>query len=315
MEVLSNLFTGLSIVFEPLNLGFCFLGVLVGTLTGVLPGLGPVGAMCMLFPLTFQLPPITGLIVLAGIYYGAMYGGTITSVLVNIPGEAATVVTCLDGYQMAKKGMAGPALGIAAFGSFIAGTFGIVLLMLAAPPLAELALKFGPPEYFAVMFAALTIVTYLARGSMLKAWIMVVFGLILGAVGLDIFTGNERLTLGILTLQEGLGIAPVVMGVFGLGEIFFNIEQKTGTSDLLTTKMKSLLPTLKQWKESAFPIGRGTVLGFFLGLFVGQGYEVCYALTLFVKASPESLSSGESELIRTGGYFHAREPTRVLLHC
>lgn len=296
MEVLSNLITGLFIVFEPLNLGFCFLGVLVGTLTGVLPGLGPVGAMCMLFPLTFQLPPITGIIVLSGIYYGAMYGGTITSVLVNIPGEAATVVTCLDGYQMAKKGMAGPALGIAAFGSFIAGTFGIILLMLAAPPLAEFALKFGPPEYFAVMFAALTIVTYLARGSMLKAWIMVVFGLIIGSVGLDIFTGKERLTFGILTLQEGLGIAPVVMGVFGLGEIFFNIEQKTGATNLLTTKMKGLFPNLEQWKKSAFPIARGTVLGFFLGLIPGGGAVISsfasYALEKKLSKHPETFGKG-----------------------
>jgi putative tricarboxylic transport membrane protein len=296
LEILSDLIFGFSIVAEPLNLIFCFIGVFLGTLTGVLPGLGPVGAMCMLFPLTFQLPPITGIILLAGIYYGAMYGGTITSVLVNIPGEAATVVTCLDGYQMAKKGLAGPALGISAFGSFIAGTFGIILLMLAAPPLAEFALKFGPPEYFAVMFAALTIVTYLARGSMLKAWIMVTFGLILGSVGLDLFTGKQRLTLGILTLQEGLGIAPVVMGVFGLGEIFINIEQKIGVTELLTTKMKGLLPTLKQWKESAFPIVRGTILGFFLGLIPGGGAVISsfasYALEKKISKHPERFGEG-----------------------
>ena len=299
MEALSDLLYGFSIVIEPLNIIFCFIGVLFGTLTGVLPGLGPVGAMCMLFPLTFKLPHITGLILLAGIYYGAMYGGTITSVLVNIPGEAATVVTCLDGYQMAKKGLAGPALGIAAFGSFFAGTFGVILLMLAAPPLANFALRFGPPEYFAVMFAALTIVTYLARGSMLKAWIMVAFGILLGTVGLDLFTGKERLTLGILTLQEGLGIAPVVMGVFGLGEIFINIEEKIGIKELLTTKIKGLLPNSKQWKESAWPITRGGLLGFFLGIIPGGGAVISsfasYALEKKLSKHPERFGQGAIE--------------------
>jgi putative tricarboxylic transport membrane protein len=271
MEVLANVLNGFSTVLEPLNLLVCFLGVLVGTLAGVLPGFGPVGAMCMLFPLTYRLPAVSGIILLAGIYYGCMYGGTITSILVNIPGETATVVTCLDGYAMAKQGLAGPALGISAFGSFIAGTFGVLALMLIAPPLAEFALQFGPPEYFAVMFAALTIVSYLARGSMAKAWIMIILGLILGGIGMDIFTGQERLTMGILTLQEGLDLAPVAMGIFGLGEIFINIEEKVGKTEILTDKIKGLLPTRSQWKESSAPIIRGTVLGFFLGIIPGGG--------------------------------------------
>jgi putative tricarboxylic transport membrane protein len=271
MEVLANVLNGFSTVLEPLNLLVCFLGALVGTLAGVLPGFGPVGAMCMLFPLTYRLPAVSGIILLAGIYYGCMYGGTITSILVNIPGETATVVTCLDGYAMAKQGLAGPALGISAFGSFIAGTFGVLALMLIAPPLAEFALQFGPPEYFAVMFAALTIVSYLARGSMAKAWIMIILGLILGGIGMDIFTGQERLTMGILTLQEGLDLAPVAMGIFGLGEIFINIEENVGKTEVLTDKIKGLLPTRSQWKESSAPIIRGTVLGFFLGIIPGGG--------------------------------------------
>ncbi len=271
MEVLANVLGGFSTVLTPLNLLVCFLGVLVGNLAGVLPGFGPVGAMCMLFPLTYRLPAVSGVILLAGIYYGCMYGGTITSILVNIPGETATVVTCLDGYAMARKGQAGPALGISAFGSFIAGTFGVLALMLIAPPLAEFALQFGPPEYFAVMFSALTIVSYLARGSMSKAWIMIILGLILGGIGMDIFTGQERLTLGILNLQEGLDLAPVAMGIFGLGEIFINIEEKTGKTEALTDKIQGLLPTRSQWKESTGPILRGTVLGFFLGIIPGGG--------------------------------------------
>ena len=268
----------------------------VGTLTGVLPGFGPLGAMCMLFPLTFRFPPITGLILLAGIYYGAMYGGSTTSILVNIPGETASVVTCLDGYQMAKKGFAGPALGIAAFGSFIAGTMGLIILMLVAPPLAEFALKFGPPEYFAVMFAGLTIISYLARGSMVKAWIMILLGFILGGVGRDLFTGAERLTLGALVLQEGLDLAPIAMGIFGLGEIFINIEESTTVGELLTNKIKGLLPTLKQWKDSIGAMMRGSVLGFFLGIIPGGGAVIAsfasYALEKKLSKHPELFGQG-----------------------
>lgn len=296
MNTLSNLLFGFSIVLEPMNLAFCFIGVLIGTLTGVLPGFGPVGAMVMLFPLTYKLPDVTGIILLGGIYYGAMYGGSTTSILVNIPGEAASVVTCLDGYQMAKKGLAGPALGIAAFGSFFAGTFGLVLLMLAAPPLAEFALRFGPPEYFSVMIAALSIVSYLASGSMLKAWMMIFVGLILGGVGVDLFTGFERLTLGIPELRDGLNIAPVVMGIFGLGEIFINIEKRVGVTELLTERIKGLLPTREQWKKASFPMVRGTMIGFFLGLIPGGGAVISsfasYALEKKLSKHPELFGTG-----------------------
>jgi len=299
MDIISNLLLGFSIVLEPINLLFCFLGALFGTLTGVLPGLGPVGAMCMLFPLTFKFSPVTGIIMLSGIYYGAMYGGSTTSILVNIPGEAASVVTCIDGHEMAKKGLAGTALGIAAFGSFIAGTFGVIVLMLLAPPLANFALKFGPPEYAAVMIAALTIVTYLAKGSMLNAWMMVVFGILLGTVGVDIFTGLERFTLGIPALRDGLGMAPVVMGIFGLGEIFINIEEQIGKANILKTEIKKLLPTLQHWKESAWPIFRGSILGFFLGLIPGGGAVIAsfasYALEKKVSKHPEKFGAGAIE--------------------
>lgn len=291
-----NLIYGFSIVFEPINLLFCLLGVFIGTLVGVLPGLGPVGAMVMLFPLTFKFSAVTGIIFLSGIYYGAMYGGTITSILVNIPGEAASVVTCLDGHVMAKKGLAGPALGISAYGSFIAGTIGIVILMLIAPPVSEIALKFGPPEFFAVIFAALTIVSYLAKGSILKAWIMIMLGLIFGTVGLDIFTGQERLTFGSLTLQEGLNIAPVVMGIFGIGEIFVNIEESFGKTEIFQTKIKGLFPNFKQWKESGWPIFRGTFLGFCLGIMPGGGAAISsfasYALEKKLSKNPDRFGNG-----------------------
>lgn len=294
--MIADLISGFLIVLQPINLLFCFLGAFIGTLVGVIPGLGPVGAMCMLFPVTFKFSALTGLIFLSGIYYGAMYGGTITSVLVNIPGEAASVVTCLDGHAMAKKGLAGPALGIAAYGSFIAGTFGILMLMLMAPPLAEVALKFGPPEYFAIMFAALTIVTYLAKGSMLKAWAMVLLGIILGTVGQDIFTGIERFTFGSLTLADGLDIAPVVMGIFGLGEIFINIEEKFGGAEIFQTKIKGLFPNSRQWKESGGSIIRGTILGFALGIIPGGGAVIAsfasYALEKKIAQHPEQFGNG-----------------------
>ena len=185
MDIFHNLLYGFSVGLQPANLLFCFLGVLMGTLVGVLPGIGPIGAMSILLPATFRMSPISAIIMLAGIYYGAKYGGSTTSILVNIPGEASSVVTCLDGYEMAKQGRAGPALGIAAFGSFIAGTLGVVGLMIFAAPLAEFGLKFGPPEYFAVILLGLTLITYLSRGSVIKGFMMGAFGLILSCVGLD----------------------------------------------------------------------------------------------------------------------------------
>ncbi len=286
---------GFQVALQPNNLAFCFIGVLIGTLVGVLPGLGPVAAISLLLPTTFHVTPVSGIIMLAGIYYGAMYGGSTTSILVNIPGEAASVVTCLDGYKMARQGRAGPALGIAAFGSFIAGTFGVVGLMLIAPPLAEMALKFGPPEYFSLMVLGLTVLTFLASGPMWKALLMAAFGLFLGCVGMDNMTGSARFTFDIVELSDGVGLVPVVMGLFGISEVLLNVEQVMERS-VFDTKIKNLLPTLKDWKDSIWAILRGTVIGFFLGVLPGGGAVissfVAYAVEKKVSKYPEKFGTG-----------------------
>ena len=225
MGFFDSILYGFQVTFQPINILFCAVGVLVGTLVGVLPGIGPAGAMALLLPATFKFSPTSTLILLAGIYYGVQYGGSTTSILVNIPGEASSVITCMDGYQMARQGRAGPALGIAAWGSFIAGTIANIGLMLVAIPLAHAALSFGPPEYFALMCTGLIIVTYLAQGSILKAIMMALIGLILGSIGLDLITGLPRFTFGINELSDGVGIIPLVMGLFGISEIFENLEQ------------------------------------------------------------------------------------------
>jgi putative tricarboxylic transport membrane protein len=268
---------------------------LIGTLVGVLPGLGPVAAISLLLPTTFHVTPVSAIIMLAGIYYGAMYGGSTTSILVNIPGEAASVVTCLDGYQMARKGRAGPALGIAAFGSFIAGTIGVIGLMLIAPPLAEMALKFGPPEYFSLMIMGLTVLTFLASGPMWKALLMAAFGLFLGSMGMDTMTGATRFTFDVVELTDGVGLVPVVMGLFGISEVLLNVEQSMERS-VFETKIKSLLPTLRDWADSFWAILRGTVIGFFLGVLPGGGAVissfVSYALEKRVSKHPEKFGTG-----------------------
>src|SRR5512137_436531 len=211
MELLHNLVLGFSILLQPSTLFACFLGVLIGTLVGVLPGLGPAAAISLLLPTTYKLSPLTGIIMLAGIYYGAMYGGSTTSILVNIPGESASVVTCLDGYKMARKGRAGPALGIAAFGSFIAGTLSVIGLMLLAVPLSNIALKFGFPEYFAIMCLGLSIVSYLGRGSIFKSLLMAALGVSLSFVGMDVVVGKPRFDFGLLVLGDGVGLIPLLM--------------------------------------------------------------------------------------------------------
>ncbi len=225
MELFNYLAIGFTVALQPVNLFYCFMGVFIGTLVGVLPGIGPVGAMSLLLPITFNSTPEGAIIMLAGIYYGAMYGGSTTSILVNIPGEAASVVTCLDGYEMARQGRAGPALGIAAFGSFIAGTLSIMGLMLLAPPLAQFALRFGPPEYFTLMVLGVTILIYLAHGSMPKALIMAAFGIVLGLIGLDSITAVPRFAFNRPELLDGIGLVPIVMGLFGISEVLLNIEQ------------------------------------------------------------------------------------------
>lgn len=298
MEFLNYLGIGFSVALQPINLFYCFVGVFIGTLVGVLPGIGPVGAMSLLLPTTFKATPEAAIIMLAGIYYGAMYGGSTTSILVNIPGEAASVVTCLDGYQMAQQGRAGPALGIAAFGSFIAGTLSILGLMLLAPPLSKFALRFGPPEYFTLMVLGLTILIYLAHGSMSKALIMAAFGIILGLVGLDSINARPRFTFGKMELIDGVGLVPVVMGLFGVSEVLLNIEQVV-RRDVLRTKVKGLLPTVKDWRNSTGPIARGSLLGFFLGILPGGGAIISsfisYAVEKRVSKHPERFGIGAIE--------------------
>ncbi|OGP69205.1 MAG: hypothetical protein A2170_09585 [Deltaproteobacteria bacterium RBG_13_53_10] len=295
LTALDHLLYGFSIVFVPSNLLICFVGVLFGTLVGVLPGFGPGAAMAILMTTTFKMSAVSSIIMLAGIFYGAMYGGSTTSVLVNIPGEAASAITCLDGYQMAKQGRAGPALGIAAFGSFIAGTFSIIMLMLLAPPLAEVALKFGFPEIFGLILLGLVMVSYLARGSMLKAFMMAALGMMFGMVGMDPVSGTGRFSYGVPALMGGIGIVPVVMGMFGLPEVFENMEI-TLKQELVEGKIKGLLPTLKDWRESVGPIARGSVLGFFVGILPGIGAIIptfiSYALEKKLSKHPEKFGTG-----------------------
>ena len=298
MDLLHHIFYGFSVGLQPENLLFCFVGVFLGTLVGVLPGIGPVGASSILLPATFRMSPISGTIMLAGIYYGAMYGGSTTSILVNIPGEAASVVTCLDGYQMAKQGRAGPALGIAAFGSFIAGTLGVVGLMLFAVPLSEFGLKFGAPEFFAVILLGLTLITYLARGSAIKALMMGAFGLILSCVGLDPIQASPRMTFNMMELWDGVGLIPVAMGLFGISEVVINIE-KTPSTEILKTKIKNLFPTISDWMQSKGAILRGTVLGFFLGILPGSSPIISsflsYSIEKKLSKHPERFGKGAIE--------------------
>jgi putative tricarboxylic transport membrane protein len=298
LDLIHYLLLGFSVVFEPLNLFYCFTGVLIGTLVGVLPGLGPVAAMSLLLPATFHTSPVASIIMLAGIYYGAMYGGSTTSILVNIPGEAASVMTCLDGYQMARQGRAGPALGISAFGSFIAGTIGIIGMMLISPPLVNFALKFGPPEYFSLMVLGLMILTFLTSASMVRALMMAALGLIVGTIGLDNISGLARFTFKVPELLDGVGLVPVVMGLFGISEVLLNIELKT-KREVFTTKVKGLLPTLEDWARSVWAILRGTVIGFFLGILPGGGAVIAsfvsYAVEKRVAKHPEEFGKGAIE--------------------
>src|SRR5512136_884010 len=256
MDILSQLMTGFAVALQPTNLLYCFLGCLIGTLVGVLPGLGPTAAMSLLLPATFHVDPVASIIMLAGIYYGAMYGGSTTSILVNIPGEAASVMTCLDGYQMARQGRAGPALGISAFGSFIAGTLGIIGLTLMAPPLANFALRFGPPEYFALMCLGMVVLTFLSSTSMIQALMMACFGILIGTVGTDTVSGTARFSFGIIELMDGVGLVPVVMGLFGVSEMLLNIETKIDR-EIFKTGVKGLLPTVKDWIQAKWAILRG----------------------------------------------------------
>jgi putative tricarboxylic transport membrane protein len=273
-ELISNLALGFSVAATPYNLGFCLLGALVGTLVGVLPGIGTVATVAMLLPITFGLPPVGALIMLAGIYYGAQYGGSTTSILVNIPGEATSVVTCLDGHQMARQGRAGAALSIAAIGSFFAGCVSTVLVAALGAPLTGLALMFGPAEYFSLMLLGLIFAVVLAKGSVLKSIAMVLLGLLLSMVGSDLETGAGRLTFDIAELFDGIGFANVAMGLFGFAEIIRNLEMSQESRDIVKGKISGLMPTLKDLKDSAGAILRGTALGSILGILPGGGAVV-----------------------------------------
>ena len=253
MDSVSFLLGGFAVALEPINLLFCFVGCVLGTLVGVLPGLGPAAAMSLLLPITFSVTPVGAIIMLSGIFYGAMYGGSITSILVNIPGEAASVVTCLDGYQMARQGRAGPALGMSAFASFIAGTIGILGLTFVAPPMVKLAIKFGPPEYFSLMCLGLVVLTFLSSKSMINALMMACLGLLTGMIGTDTVTGAQRFTFGISDLYDGAGIVPVIMGLFGISELLLNLEAKFETS-IITNRVTNLFPTLQDWSRSKWAI-------------------------------------------------------------
>jgi len=270
MDLINNLIVGAQVAISLQNLLYAFFGVLLGTLIGVLPGIGPVPTIAMLLPITYALPPVSALIMLAGIYYGAQYGGSTTAILVNLPGESSSVVTCIDGYQMARQGKAGKALAVAALGSFIAGTFATMLIAAFAPPLAEVALKFGPAEYFSLMVLGLIAAVVLASGSLVKAIGMILLGLLLGIVGTDVNSGLQRYSLGIPELSDGIGFVTVAMGLFGFAEIIVNLEHKE-KREVFTKNVSGLWLKWQDFKEALPAIVRGTGIGSVLGILPGGG--------------------------------------------
>ncbi|HTL65148.1 MAG TPA: tripartite tricarboxylate transporter permease [Pseudolabrys sp.] len=296
-ELLANLALGFSVAAHPYNIGFCLLGALVGTLVGVLPGIGTVATVAMLLPITFGLPPVGALIMLAGIYYGAQYGGSTTSVLVNIPGEAGSVVTCLDGHQMARQGRAGAALSIAAIGSFFAGCVATVLVAALGTPLTSLALLFGPAEYFSLMVLGLIFAVVLAKGSILNAIAMILLGLLLSMIGSDLETGAGRMTFDIAELSDGIGFSNVAMGIFGFAEIIRNLEMSQESRDIVKGKIKGLMPTRQDLIDSSGAIARGTILGSLLGILPGGGAVVssfaAYTFEKRISKHPERFGHGE----------------------
>ena len=298
MDIIAGLAQGFAVALQPINLLYCFTGVFIGTLVGVLPGIGPVSAMSLLLPVTLSGTPEAGIIMMAGIYYGSMYGGSTTSILVNIPGEAASVVTCLDGHAMAKQGRAGPALGMAALSSFAAGTFALIALMLVAPALARVAIAFGPPEYFSLMVLGLTVLSFLSQGSMAKSLLMAAVGIVLGLIGIDQITAQPRLTFDRLELLDGLGLVPIVMGLFGVAEILSNLEKEL-KREVIKARIGGLWPSLADWAESKWAILRGTLLGFFLGILPGGGAVIAsfasYAIERKVSKHPERFGKGAIE--------------------
>jgi putative tricarboxylic transport membrane protein len=298
MEIIGFLGLGFSVALDPINILYCFIGVLLGTLVGVLPGIGPTATIAMLLPITFSLSPAAALIMLAGIYYGAQYGGSTTAILINLPGESSSAVTAIDGYQMAKNGRAGQALATAALGSFFAGTVGTLLLAFFAPPLARAALNFGAPEYFALIVLGLLVSIALAHGSILKALAMIVLGLLLGMVGQDIYTGTPRFTLGIRELYSGLNFVSVAVGIFGVAEILRNLENEKGR-DVMVKSVKNLWLSKDDFRRIAAPVVRGTVLGSVLGILPGGGHILAsfasYSAEKRLSKHPEEFGHGAIE--------------------
>jgi len=297
-DLLSNLAMGFGVALTPMNIFLCLVGTLVGTLIGVLPGIGSLATIAMLLPITFGLPPVGALIMLAGIYYGAQYGGSTTSILINIPGESSSVVTALDGHQMAKNGRAGPALAIAAMGSFFAGCVSTVLVAALGAPLTSLALLFGPAEYFSLMVLGLVFAVVLAKGSVIKAVAMIMMGLLLSMIGSDLETGAERMSFGFPELADGIGFVVVAMGVFGFGEILRNLEQP-GSREIIQAKVTGLMPTVADLKASAGAIGRGTILGSILGILPGGGAIIAsfaaYTFEKRMSRTPQRFGRGAIE--------------------
>lgn len=298
MDLFHNLIFGIGVALSMQNLLYCFMGCMVGTLIGVLPGIGPLATIAILLPLTYNVPPVSALIMLAGIFYGAMYGGSTTSILVNLPGETASVITCIDGYQMARQGRAGAALAIAAIGSFFAGTVCTVLIALFGPPIAEMALKFGSPEYFSLMLMGLVTAAVLAQGSMLKSLAMVVLGLLLGIVGSDVDSGVKRFCFGIFELADGIGFVVLAVGIFAVGEIISNLSDPEERM-VFTSKVGSLYPTLEDMKQSTGPIIRATALGAFFGVLPGTGPAIAsfssYMLEKKLAKDPSRFGRGAIE--------------------
>ena len=297
METLDHLLAGLAAAMSLQNLAFALAGCILGTLVGVLPGVGPAAGTAILIPLTFNLDPAGAIIMLSAIYYGAMYGGTITSVLLNVPGEAASVITCIEGYQMARQGRGGAALGIAAIGSFIGGTVAVIALVIVAAPLAALALKFGPPEFFALMLFGLCLVTGLAGRSLTAGVLLTVAGLLVAMIGIDPVRGAPRFTFGMPELYDGLGFIPVVMGLFGIGEILATAEKPY--REIIRTNLRDVMPNAAEWKASLGAIWRGTGIGFFLGLIPGVGAIIptfmSYILEKRISKHPEKFGTGVIE--------------------
>jgi len=297
MDIFHNLLLGFGVILTPVNLFYCFIGCLVGTMVGVLPGIGPLAALSLLLPVTFKIPATASIIMLSGIFYGAMYGGSTTSVLVNIPGEAASVVTCFDGHQMAKQGRAGAALGIAAMGSFIAGTLSTIGLNFFSPILVVVALKFGPTEFFSIMTLGFVVSVFMVGGSMLKAFLMIALGLFVSTVGMDIINGAERFTFGSANLAGGFDLVAVIMGMFGVSEVILNMEEVFKRE--IFAKIKGIFPTVRDWIASAIPILRGSVLGFFIGVLPGAGPVTAsflsYAIERRSSRHPEKFGTGAIE--------------------